>query len=98
MLISAEKNYAYSPVLLTYYVSKKIERKDLFLADESFYKAYGVDLLLENRVLKIDPGNQVLYLENGKALEYDDLLIATGSSPKALGLEGENLEGIFLLP
>ncbi|MEJ2731601.1 MAG: FAD/NAD(P)-binding oxidoreductase, partial [Deltaproteobacteria bacterium] len=37
-VVSAENHYAYSPVLLTYYVSQKIKRSALFLADRSFYQ------------------------------------------------------------
>ena len=44
-LVSAENHYAYSPVLLTYYVAKKIKRSALFLADEHFYQQNGVELI-----------------------------------------------------
>ena len=45
-LVSAENHYAYSPVLLTYYVSQKIKRSALFLTDQRCYQQYGVELIL----------------------------------------------------
>ena len=96
-LVSAENHYAYSPVLLPYYVSKKIRRSALFLADQSFYQQNGVELTLGNPATRVDPQNQQVQLANKDILEYDKLLIATGSSPKALGIPGEDLAGVFTL-
>ena len=96
-LVSAENHYAYSPVLLPYYVSKKIKRSALFLADERFYQQNGVDLILGNPATRVNPPNRQVTLANDDILEYDNLLIATGSSPKALGIPGEELAGVFTL-
>jgi NAD(P)H-nitrite reductase large subunit len=96
-LVSAENHYAYSPVLLPYYVSKKIKRSALFLADERFYQQNGVELILGNPATRVNPQNQQVTLANEDILEYDNLLIATGSSPKALDIPGEELAGIFTL-
>jgi nitrite reductase (NADH) large subunit len=96
-LVSAEKHYAYSPVLLPYYVSKKIKRSALFLAKQKFYQQNGVELILGNPATKVDPQNQQVQLASNDILQYDNLLIATGSSPKALGIPGEDLAGVFTL-
>ncbi len=96
-LVSAENHYAYSPVLLPYYVSKKIKKSALFLADEHFYQQNGVDLILGNPATRVDPQNRQVTLANDDILEYDNLLIATGSSPKALGIPGEETAGVFTL-
>ena len=96
-LVSAENHYAYSPVLLPYYVSKKIKRSALFLADEHFYQQNGVELILGNPATRVDPQDRQVTLANDDILEYDNLLIATGSSPKALGIPGEETAGVFTL-
>jgi nitrite reductase (NADH) large subunit len=96
-LVSAEKHYAYSPVLLPYYVSKKIKRSALFLAGQNFYQQNGVEVILGNPATKVDPQIQQVHLASNDILEYDNLLIATGSSPKALGIPGEDLKGVFTL-
>ena len=96
-LISAEPHYAYSPVLLTYYVSQKIKRPALFLTDQRFYEDHGVELILGNPATRVDPRNRQVHLAGNEKLEYDNLLIATGSSPKPLGIPGENQAGVFTL-
>lgn len=96
-LVSAENHYAYSPVLLPYYVSQKIRRSALFLADQNFNQKYGVELILGNPATRVDPQNQQVTLASDDILEYDNLLIATGSSAKRLGIKGEDLAGVFTL-
>jgi nitrite reductase (NADH) large subunit len=96
-LVSAENHYAYSPVLLPYYVSKKIGRAALFLADQNFYQDNGVELILGNPATRVDPQNRQVTLASGDILDYDNLLIATGSSPKPLDIPGEDLAGVFTL-
>jgi NAD(P)H-nitrite reductase large subunit len=96
-LVSAEEHYAYSPVLLTYYVAQKIKRSALFLADQNFYQQYGVELILGNPATRVDPQNRQVTLANNDVLDYDNLLIATGSSAKPLGIPGEDLPGVFTL-
>ena len=84
-LISAEKCNAYSPVLLTYYISNKIPRENLFIVDENFYRNYNVTTIFGQRAIEIDRSKQVVYLENGNNVQYDNLLIATGASAKKIG-------------
>ena len=96
-LVSAEPHYAYSPVLLTYYVAQKIKRPALFLTDQRFYEHNGVNLILGNPATRVDPHNRQVHLAGNEILEYDTLLIATGSSPKPLGIPGEKLAGVFTL-
>jgi len=97
ILVSMEDCKAYSPVLTTYLISEQIDRQGMFIVDENFYKDYNVNLLLGTKAVEVDPITSQVKLENGEKLEFDNLLIATGSSPKNLGVEGEDLPGIFTL-
>ncbi|MCF8067363.1 MAG: FAD-dependent oxidoreductase [Desulfobacterales bacterium] len=96
-IIAAEDNLAYSPVLLTYYISGKIGRNDLFLTDTAFYRKNNIKLLQGKRAEKLDTENRMVNLEDGTSVRYDKLLIATGSSPKKLNISDETLPGIFTL-
>ena len=97
ILISKEDYKAYSPVLTTYYIGEKIDKQGMFIVDDSFYKDYNVTSLFGNKVIEVDPIASQVKLENSKCVKFDNLLIATGSSPKGLGVEGEDLPGIFTL-
>jgi NAD(P)H-nitrite reductase large subunit len=71
-VVCSENYYAYSPVLLTYYVSQKINRSELFLAGQKFYQKNGVELILGNPAIKVDPQNQQVTLAGSNILEYDN--------------------------
>lgn len=83
-LICAEHNYAYSPVLTTYYIGGQIRREQMFLTDETFYRKYNVQAHFGRHVEGIDTDRRLLYLERHKPLPYDQLLIASGASARRL--------------
>ena len=65
--------------------------------DEAFYRDHDVDVLLETKVVGVDPGARRLTLDNGIRLRYDKLLVATGATPRSLRVPGSDLEGVFAL-
>jgi NADPH-dependent 2,4-dienoyl-CoA reductase/sulfur reductase-like enzyme len=65
--------------------------------DQAFYRDHDVDVLLETKVVGVDPGARRLTLDNGIRLRYDKLLVATGATPRSLRVPGSDLEGVFAL-
>jgi 3-phenylpropionate/trans-cinnamate dioxygenase ferredoxin reductase subunit len=59
---------------------------DLRLRAASWYADHAVDLLLGARAAALDCTRHVLTLADGRALGYEQLLIATGSRPRRLAL------------
>lgn len=45
----------------------------------------------------LDPAARSLTMERGNPLEYDHLIIATGSSPRTGNMQGDALEGVYTL-
>ena len=84
VLISAEKCNAYSPVLTTYYIGDRIQKPNLFLTNDSFYKKYKVHTVFGRCVEAVDPVNRRLHLDDRSRLCYDTLLIASGASARTL--------------
>jgi NADPH-dependent 2,4-dienoyl-CoA reductase/sulfur reductase-like enzyme len=64
------------------------ERENVFVHDAGWYDANGVELLLGTQMTELDPGAKQITLSDGQRLGYDKLLIATGSSPRRLDIEG----------
>ena len=64
---------------------------------EDFYKQNEVELLTSTRVSRLDPASRQVVLEPGGPLHYDQLLLATGASPRTLPIPGADLEGIYYL-
>jgi 3-phenylpropionate/trans-cinnamate dioxygenase ferredoxin reductase component len=55
--------------------------------DAAWYADHGVDVRTGTRVTRIDRGGQVVGTESGE-IAYDRLLLATGSEPRRLAVEG----------
>ncbi|MBW1780560.1 MAG: FAD-dependent oxidoreductase [Deltaproteobacteria bacterium] len=69
--------------------------------DKKFFKdAKDIDVLTGVRALSIDRGNKMVHIQNvvdgrKQTLSYDQLVLATGSRPKRLPIQGAGLEGVF---
>lgn len=92
---------------IPYYVSGDVsDAKELcqtsfhMLRDPQFFKdVKGVDVRVLTKATRIDRENKEVEVENvttGETarLPYDKLVIATGASPRKLGLPGEDLQGV----
>lgn len=85
-LISDEP--AYSRMALPYYLSREISEEHVLLGNEPFFEEMRVDALLGRRATAIDPEKKLLTLDDASTLNFDTLLIATGSSPTRPGIPG----------
>src|SRR5215468_1296682 len=77
-LVSAERPY--SRMVLPYYLGRSIAESHVFTATPASLAAWKVKSLLGRRVTRLDAKAGKLTLDDGNTLEYDDLLVATGSS------------------
>lgn len=89
-VIGAEKETPYSRMALPYLLHGRIEEKgtNLRTSDDQFEKL-DIDLICA-RVDKVDPPNNKLILDNGDSVDYDQLLIASGSRPYTSNLDELN--------
>jgi len=94
-VISDEDFPAYCRCLITDYVAGLRKKGDILYREKDFYDKYKVNLILGERVREIDVSKKMVILEKGRSLPYDRLLIATGASPKSLGIKGEDKYGVF---
>ena len=62
-----------------------------------FYDAHAIELFTSTRCTAIDPAARQLSLDPGGRLDYDQLLLAPGATPRTLEVAGADLEGIFSL-
>ncbi len=76
---------------------KDSEPRPQVLRAEAFYEGAGVDLRLGRRVEAIDRPGRRLVFADGTALDFDGLVLATGSRPRPLPLAGANLDGVLSL-
>jgi NADPH-dependent 2,4-dienoyl-CoA reductase/sulfur reductase-like enzyme/rhodanese-related sulfurtransferase len=103
-LVEQGENLSVATCGLPYYVSGVIDsRQELLTRGADFFKrVMNIDVLTRTRAVAIDRKNrrvEVLNLETDQtsAIEYDKLVLATGSLPAAPELKGRNLSGVFTL-
>ena len=98
-LIGAEPHPPYQrPPLSKDYLLGELERERLYLRPESFYAEHDIDLRLGAGVAAIDTGRQVIILETGAEVPYDELVLTTGSSPRRLPAAiGGDLDGVLTM-
>ena len=83
------------PPLSKAYMKGELGEDRLYFKPAAWYEDNKVETLLSQHVDKIDRDAQEVLLRHGGTLPYDALIIATGSRPRALPVEGAGLENVF---
>ena len=94
-VFGAEPQPNYNRILLSPVLSGEMKFQDTVLNDWSWYEEHNITLHAGKLVTKIDRLNCVVQSEDGLAIPYDRLLIATGSNPIMLPIPGINLPGVL---
>jgi NAD(P)H-nitrite reductase large subunit len=94
-IISKENYMAYGRPLISYLLANKIECDKIYLRDKDSYEKKKINVLLGMEAVKINVKRNEVFLSNGKSLNYDKLLIATGGSPIRLPVQDVETQGIF---
>ena len=93
-LVSDEEHPFYSRCALMYYMMDHCWKRDTYIADKEHYRRLNATLVFD-AVTGVDVRAHELYLESGKTMPYDKLLIACGACPLKLGVANEDAEGIY---
>ena len=91
-LVSAEKPY--SRMVLPYYLDRSIAESHVFTATARVLADWGVTTQLGKRASALDTKANVCTLDDGTTVEYDDCLIATGSSAVRAPVPGAEGPGV----
>ena len=98
VLVGAETERPYErPPLSKDYLRGELERERIHVHPEGFYAEHDIELLLGRTAVRLDPADRRLELDDGEALRYDRLLLATGAEPRRLPIPGAELDGVHLL-
>ena len=97
LLIGEEPHPPYQrPPLSKKYLLGQLERERLFIRPLQWYQEQNIELRLDTRVGAIDRERRQVVTANGESIDYDKLLLCTGSSARALPAEiGGDLRGVF---
>jgi 3-phenylpropionate/trans-cinnamate dioxygenase ferredoxin reductase subunit len=85
------------PPLSKKYLAGSLERERLLIRPATFFAEHAVTTHLGHRVTDIARRERHVRLDDGRLLQYDALLIATGSRPRRLLAPGGELAGVHYL-
>ncbi len=98
MIVSADGYRPYHRPPLSKGILMGYEQENgVFFHDEKFYEQNGIDLLLNTRIVRIQPNSSTATDMDGNEYKFGKLLVATGSTPRIMTIEGSKLENIFYL-
>lgn len=85
------------PPLSKKFLLGELEKERLFFKPEKFYHENNIKLNLNTYVEQIDKKNKQIIFKENKKEYYDDLVIATGTSPRKIQSDVENPKNIYYL-
>jgi nitrite reductase (NADH) large subunit len=94
-VLCEESRPAYDRVQLTSYFSGK-SAQELSLVEPDFFDRSGISLKLSERAVAIDHERRVVETTSGLRLEYDRVVLATGSYPFVPSIPGCYRPGCFV--
>ncbi|HEY8101616.1 MAG TPA: nitrite reductase large subunit NirB [Burkholderiaceae bacterium] len=94
-VFGAEPYANYNRILLSPVLAGEQTIKDIMLNDVDWYEQNHITLHLGKKIAKIDRVKRLVIAEDGTTVEYDRLLLATGSNPFMLPVPGKDLQGVI---
>jgi len=92
-IISSETKYFFSRTALMYIYMGHMKYEHTKPYEDWFWEKNSFNLVYDH-VTEIEPESKRLKLREGAPIEYDKLVIATGSKPNKFGWPGQDLDGV----
>lgn len=97
-LVADEPHLPYQrPPLSKAYLAAEASPDTLVLRGADVFAGKSIELVLGARAEAIDPAARRVTLAGGDRLDFDHLLIATGSRARRLPIEGQDRDGVLFL-
>jgi pSer/pThr/pTyr-binding forkhead associated (FHA) protein/NADPH-dependent 2,4-dienoyl-CoA reductase/sulfur reductase-like enzyme/Fe-S-cluster-containing hydrogenase component 2/CRP-like cAMP-binding protein len=93
VVISEDASPYYYRAALTNYLQGQVTDAELWALPPDGWQRLALERV-HARVARVDPPARQVVLDDGRAVQYDRLLVATGARARAPGLDGEQLRGV----
>lgn len=98
ILVSREESAPYDrPNLSKDYLQGHAEPAWMPLRSDDFFAENDIEILGDKEAVKVDTVTKRIDFDDETTLEYDSLLVATGSIPRKLPFQVESQDNVFLL-
>ena len=85
----------YNRIMLSPVLSGEKTIEDIMLHPHAWYSDKGIKFIAQDPAVKIDRTRKVVHTEKGEHVDYDRLIIATGSKPFIPPVQGADLNGVI---
>lgn len=96
-IISCDGHLPYDRARLPELISKKAKEKELFLADEDYYKKLNVQVLTGKEITRINFNRKRVFMEDRQNVDFDALILADAPQVKLPSYKGTRRSGVFHL-
>lgn len=85
----------YNRIMLSPVLSGDKSIEDIMLHPHAWYSDKGIHFIAGDAAVKIDRPRKQVYTEKGIVIDYDRLILATGSKPFIPPIKGSDLKGVL---
>jgi len=94
-IVSDEAVPAYSKPLISKYLSGERTIENILYRPAEFYERNNITFLSGEKITRLEIGSKTAHCEDGKLIQWEKLLLATGGKPIIPGIKGLDKEGVF---
>ncbi len=87
-IVNKEDILPYSPTILPYIISDKVNIDQVYLRDMNYFKRNNIEYKTNKQVQDLNVDKNIATMNDGQEVKYEKLLIASGASPSAPPIEG----------
>lgn len=94
-IISDEPYPAYSRPLISEYLASRCPLEKMLFRPADFYEKNHIQAILGQKVAQLDISEHAVRLEDGRTIDWEKLLLATGGLPIVPQIKGIDYSGVF---
>ncbi|MBU0556768.1 MAG: nitrite reductase large subunit NirB [Alphaproteobacteria bacterium] len=94
-IFGAEPHVNYNRIMLSPVLAGEKTFDEIVINTADWYRDNNIDLIVSDPVTAIDRAGRTVTSRSGRVVDYDRLLIATGSDPFIIPVPGKDLPGVI---
>lgn len=96
-ILSKEQQLPYYRLSLIRFLSGEVKKENMTIHPEAWYMDKKINIRKNTCVIEIDSFQNVIKLDSGEQIEYDKLIVATGSNPFIPPIPGCGLKNVLTI-
>ena len=94
-VVTEESLLLYSRPMIGEYLSGETSLEKIMYRSNEFWRLNNVHTLTKRQAVSVDLVSKYVMLDGGERIDFEKLLIATGSKPRLIKIDGMEKEGVF---